>query len=195
MRRGLTVTQVLDSLFGENEGEDTEQHSDTDEQVSEEEDNVEYHPEDTDTSDESDEEVTGGEAAPAERFKSKNDKIFWSSVPHDEHGRAAAANVIKMTPGITRFAVTRVSDIKTCFELFMPLSLKRVIIAMTNLEGKKVQGDMWKDIDEEYLDAYIGVLLLAGVYRSCNEATDSLWDASTGRNIFRATMSLQSPLI
>ncbi|TNN61468.1 hypothetical protein EYF80_028347 [Liparis tanakae] len=53
-------------------GEDIEQHSDTDEQVSEDEDNVEYHPEDTDTSDESDEEVTGGEAAPAERFKSKN---------------------------------------------------------------------------------------------------------------------------
>lgn len=143
------MTQVLDSPFGENEGEDTEQHSDTDEQVSEE-DNVEYHPEDIDTSDESDEEVTGGEAAPAERFKSKNGKIFCCSVPHNEHGRSAAANVINMTPGITRFAVTRVSDIKT----IMPLSLKRVIIAMTNLEGKKVHGDMWKDIDEEYLDAY-----------------------------------------
>lgn len=124
MRRRLTVTQVLVSLLGENEGEDTEQYSDMDEQVSEEEDNVEYHPEDIDTSDESDEEVTGGEAAPADRFKSKNGQIFWSSVPHDEHGREAAANVIKMTPGITRFAVTRVSDIKTCFELFMPLSLK-----------------------------------------------------------------------
>lgn len=48
------MSQVLDQIFGENEGEDTEQHSDSDEQVSEEEDNVEYHPEDTDTSDESD---------------------------------------------------------------------------------------------------------------------------------------------
>lgn len=38
------MTQVLDSLFGENEGEDTEQHSDTDEQVSEEEDNVDAAP-------------------------------------------------------------------------------------------------------------------------------------------------------
>lgn len=124
MRR-FSVGQSLDYIFGENEGEDTEQHTDSDEQVSEEEDNVEYHPEDTDTSDESDEEVTGAEAAPAERFKSKNGKICWSSVPHDVHGRAAAANVIKMTPRITRFAVTRVSDIKTCFELFMPLSQKK----------------------------------------------------------------------
>lgn len=137
-------------------------------------------------------EVAGAEATPAERFKSKNGNIFWSSVPHDVHSRAAAANVIKMTSGITRFALTKVSDIKRCFELFMPLSLKRIIITMINLEGKKVHGDMWKDIDEEYLDAFIGVLLLAGVYRCCNEATDSLWDASTGRNIFWATMSLHT---
>uniref|UniRef100_A0A3B5PQW1 PiggyBac transposable element-derived protein domain-containing protein n=1 Tax=Xiphophorus maculatus TaxID=8083 RepID=A0A3B5PQW1_XIPMA len=39
--------------------------------------------------------------------------------------RTAAANIIKMTPGVTRFAVTRVSDIKTCFDLFLPLSLKK----------------------------------------------------------------------
>lgn len=54
MRRRFTVSQVLDHIFDENEGENTEQHSDTDKQVSEEEENVEYHPEDTDTSDESD---------------------------------------------------------------------------------------------------------------------------------------------
>ncbi|KAG2469815.1 UB10A hydrolase, partial [Polypterus senegalus] len=75
MRRRFSVSQVLYHIFGENEGEDTKQHSNSDEQVSEEEDNVEYHPEDTDTSDESDEEVTGAEAAPAERFKSKNGVI------------------------------------------------------------------------------------------------------------------------
>lgn len=70
-----------------------------DEQVSEEEeeeDNVDYHSEDSDTCDESDEEVTSGEAAPVERFKSKHGEICWSSAPHDVHGRAAAANVIKM---------------------------------------------------------------------------------------------------
>ena len=70
------MSQALDNIYGENEGEDTEQHSDLNEQVSEEEDNVEYHPEDTDTSEKTDEEVTGADAAPAERFKSKNGKIF-----------------------------------------------------------------------------------------------------------------------
>ncbi|XP_040268703.1 piggyBac transposable element-derived protein 4-like [Bufo bufo] len=192
--RRFAGSQILDYILDENEAEDTEQHSDMDEQVSEAEDEVEYQPEYTDTSDESDEEATSAEpaAVPAETFKSKSGKICWSSEPPDLHGRAAAADVIKMTPGITKFAMTRVSDIKTCFELFMPLSLKKVIIAMTNLEGKKVHGNMWNDINEECLDAYIGVLLLAGVYRSYNEATDSLWYKSRGRYIFPATMSLHT---
>lgn len=51
---------------------------------------------------------------------------------------------------------------------------------------------MWKDSYEEYLDTFIGVLLLAGVYISCNEATDSLWDPSLSRNIFQRTMSLHT---
>ncbi|KAF5894256.1 piggyBac transposable element-derived protein 4-like, partial [Clarias magur] len=42
---GFIVSQDLDHIFNENEQEDTEQHSDTDEQVSEEEDIVEYLPE------------------------------------------------------------------------------------------------------------------------------------------------------
>ncbi|KAL7873207.1 hypothetical protein AOLI_G00122780 [Acnodon oligacanthus] len=102
MRRRYNVSQALDHIFADNESEDT-QHTDTDEQVSEEEHNVEYQPEDTDISDHSDEEVTGAETvpAPAETFKSKSGNICWSSVPPDVHGMAAAANVIKMTHRIT----------------------------------------------------------------------------------------------
>ncbi|XP_037533781.1 piggyBac transposable element-derived protein 4-like [Nematolebias whitei] len=188
MKRRFTVQEALDHILAENDAEDTP--SDTDEPVSEEDDAIEYESEYTDSSDE---EGTGAEVAPVtETYKSKKGNITWSAIPPVSHGREAAENVMKMTPGITRFAVTRVSDIKTCFDLFMPLSLKKVIIAMTNLEGKKVHGDTWKDIDEECLDALIGVLLLAGVYRSSNEALTSLWDVSTGRSIFRATMSLQT---
>ena len=92
--RRFTGSQILDYILDENEAEDTEQHSDMDEQVSEAEDEVEYQPEYTDKSDE---EATS--AVPAETFKSKSGKICWSSEPPDLHGRAAAADVIKMTPG------------------------------------------------------------------------------------------------
>lgn len=63
---------------------------------------------------------------------------------------------------------------------------------MTNLEGKKFFGESWNEVDWVDLQAYIGLLLLAGVYRSHNEATKSLWNAETGRAIFCATMSLRS---
>jgi hypothetical protein len=54
-----------------------------------------------------------------------------------------------------------------------------------------IYGDNWKRLDEIDLRAYIGLLILAGVYRSRGEATCNLWDAESGRAIFRATMPLK----
>ncbi|XP_062322103.1 piggyBac transposable element-derived protein 4-like [Osmerus eperlanus] len=43
-------------------------------------------------------------------------------------------------------------------------------------------------MDAKDLRAYIGLLILAVVYKSRGEAAASLWDAQSGRVIFRATM-------
>ncbi|XP_039467124.1 piggyBac transposable element-derived protein 4-like [Oreochromis aureus] len=59
---------------------------------------------------------------------------------------------------------------------------------MTNLQGRRAIAD-WKDVDSDELRAYVGLLILAGVYRSRNEAILSLWSEKSGRVIFRATMS------
>ena len=40
-------------------------------------------------------------------------------------------------------------------------------------------------------DAFIGFLLLSGVYKSRNESTESLWDATIERNIFRETIFIE----
>ncbi|KAK5609073.1 hypothetical protein CRENBAI_016684 [Crenichthys baileyi] len=101
MRRRFTVNEALDHIFAANEAEDTQDFSDGDDQASENEHDVEYQLEETDTTDQSEEEVTGAEAAPAESFQSKRGNIRWSTVPPDVHGRTAAANIIKMTPGVT----------------------------------------------------------------------------------------------
>ncbi|XP_045072036.1 uncharacterized protein LOC123485190 [Coregonus clupeaformis] len=52
-------------------------------------------------------------------------------------------------------------------------------------------GGRWKAMDSTDLRAYVGLLILAGVYRSRGEAASSLWDAESGRTIFRATMPLK----
>ncbi|XP_028254563.1 piggyBac transposable element-derived protein 4-like [Parambassis ranga] len=69
--------------------------------------------------------------------------------------------------------------------------LEQIVLRETNREGLSTCGSKWKNMDETNLRAYIGLLLLAGMYRSRGEATSSLWEAEQGRPIFRATMSLK----
>lgn len=42
------------------------------------------------------------------------------------------------------------------------------------------------------LDVHVGLFLLAGAYRSCNDVTASLWDGESGCSILHATMPLQT---
>ncbi|KAL7840993.1 hypothetical protein SRHO_G00246840 [Serrasalmus rhombeus] len=70
-------------------------------------------------------------------WTSKDDKIKWSTSPHQSRGRLLSSNVIKMTPGPTRFAVTRVDDIESAFQLFISPAIENIILDMTNLEGRR----------------------------------------------------------
>lgn len=58
------------------------------------------------------------------------------------------------------------------------------------MDGQQVFGTNWKDMNKVGFQAYIGLLLLARVYKSHGESTKSLWNEETGRTIFRSTMSL-----
>ncbi|KAK7907107.1 hypothetical protein WMY93_015719 [Mugilogobius chulae] len=90
--------------------------------------------------------------------------------------------------GPTRYAISRISDILSSFDLFITPDVITLLVSMTNLNGRRKLDD-WKDVDAIEIRAYIGLLILAGVYRSKGESTESLWDKCNGRPIFRATMS------
>ena len=89
-------------------------------------------------------------------------------------------------------AVSHVQDIKSAFELFIPDSIQKIILDCSNAEGRRVFQERWNDMDQTHLEAYFGVLILAGVFRSKGESTESLWDAETGRELFRTTISLEN---
>ncbi len=132
------------------------------------------------------------EADEGQTFSSKNGQITWSTTPPPQGpGRASAARVTKLTPGPTRYACSRVEDIKSSFLLFFPSRIQNILVEMTNLEGKRVYGADWRDVDWTDMEAFIGLLILAGVYHSNNEALPSLWEAETGRGIFGAVMPLK----
>ncbi|XP_041791116.1 piggyBac transposable element-derived protein 4-like [Chelmon rostratus] len=94
--------------------------------------------------------------------------------------------------GPTRYAISRADSIKSTFHLFMSEEIEEVVLQMTNTEGRRVYGDKWDEMDKTQLEGYLGLLILAGVYKSSKESTFSLWHAQSGRAIFCATMQLKT---
>lgn len=101
-------------------------------------------------------------------------------IPKYTSGKTAE-NTIQTVPGPTRIAVNCVTDI---FELVMPNSIQKIIIKITYLEGWCVLWEKWKELDKMHLHTYLGVLILAEIYKSKDESTVSLWGAGTGRAIW-----------
>ena len=157
------------------------------EEMSEVEDYTCYDEEESSTDEE---EMEEEDAAEEEYFQSKDEKLIWSSTPPSD-GRMLTAERETSSHGPTAYARSRISDIKSTFELFLPKPIEQIVLNMTNKEGPRVYGRKWKRINGVDLQAYVGMLILAGLYRSSKEDTSSLWHAETGRAIFRATMTLK----
>ncbi|XP_052463478.1 piggyBac transposable element-derived protein 4-like [Carassius gibelio] len=191
----VTLHKTSDGRMEEERDLDGEAELDLElfDEASETEDNTEfdpdYHSSDGEESEEESEVTAETEAA----YQSKNGKILWTPAPLPQKQQVRfPAHHIKRTPGPTRLACVNAEDIRSTFELFFPDDIKQILIEMTNLEGKRVFRDTWKDLDWTDMQAFFGLLILAGVYRSHHEAMSSLWHGVSGRAIFRATMSLKS---
>ncbi|XP_061085791.1 oocyte zinc finger protein XlCOF6-like [Conger conger] len=152
LTKRLSVREALEIIF-EHDEQGTEVEPEIEEDVSEVEDNTDLDPdfEETDQSTDGEGEAPE-EQAPEETFQSKSGDLLWSSSPQDKGSRVRVENIIKMTPGPTRYATSHVDDIKSSFQLFLPESIEGIILEMTNLEGKHVFGDTWREIDLDKLE-------------------------------------------
>ena len=63
------------------------------------------------------------------------------------------------------------------------------IVRWTNKRFRKTQPE-GKETDDVEIRAFIGLLLLLGVWKSNHENLMEIWANDTGRAIFRATMTL-----
>ncbi|KAL1276358.1 hypothetical protein QQF64_035981 [Cirrhinus molitorella] len=189
MQRRYTAQEALEHLLQSSENEE---NSEPDDPSDAEEDFTEDNP-DFEITEEQYSDEDSEEECPEEDpdFLSKNGEILWrSSPPPQTPGRVRAEEIIRKTPGPRRYACSRAEDIKSTFELYFPSSIQNILVKITNLEGHRVFGDQWTDIDWITVEAFIGLLILARVFKSHDEATRSLWHGEMGRAIFRATMSL-----
>lgn len=122
-KKRFSVNEVLSQLF--------DHESDIEENVSETEDDVEEDPDYEASSSDENETLSDPPVVsqpPANTLPSKNGKLLWSVSPLEQQGRLSAANVIKMVPGPTRYAVSHVQDIKSAFELFITPSIERTYL-------------------------------------------------------------------
>lgn len=132
-------------------------------------------------------------------FTSKSGRI-WSTKPL-EVTRRLKRNIVTGKPGPTKYASTAKSNIDF-LELFLTKEMKSAILNFSNEHAKKVYEIWnikhpnlprreWDNFTETEFDAFLGLLILAGVYKSQRENIKDIWskDESIRRNIFTATLS------
>ena len=98
---------------------------------------------------------------------------------------------MKLKPGLTPYAIRMTDSINTAFQLFFTPNIFKIVLTKSNKDGEVVFKEKWAPISEDELNGFLGLLFLAGVYRSAGEATEELWDMSDDRQIFRSVMSCE----
>lgn len=123
-------------------------------------------------------------------YMSKNKDIQWHLMPRRPvTTRRSAENIFNQTHGPTRHAKRNIDTKFSAFQLFFANNVTDQTLKWTNKEGLRVFQDKWNKMDKKELHLFFGVLILAGVYKSKNEAISQLWNKEHGRPIFSNAMA------
>jgi hypothetical protein len=117
------------------------------------------------------------------------DGEVWTLEPPTITGRAGAHNVIGKG-GPTAECKKNVTNIPDTLDLFVTNQMIEMLVRFTNEEGIRTMGEQWKKTSSQEIRKYIGLLYMAGIFRSANESLISLWNVEHGRKVFYQTMSL-----
>jgi hypothetical protein len=118
----------------------------------------------------------------------KNSAETWSATAPIA-GQARQQNVVKGKPGPTAYSKQRVRDDDPLesYHVFFDEGMFDLLVRYTNIEGNRVK-DNWIDVDRVEMMAFVGLVILRGVYKSAGEATEELWGVD-GRSDFSRTMT------
>ena len=155
----------------------------------------------TESEDDADPENTSDSAAgnQVSNLMGKDGTTEWSTVVPTKNKRTHSCNIIRThLPCVRRESKNCKSPID-CFQLFVTDDMLELVVENTNKYIDSVfvnysDHDTYKvkrtTLSE--IKAYIGLLNMAGVFKSNRQNLDDLWaNDETGMEIFRSTMSLQ----
>lgn len=126
------------------------------------------------------------------------DKFRWDHDPPSV-GRRREQDIIRQQPGITALARTNANNLADTFQCFITKEMVDNIVLQTKREARRrirawnesnpreLRGE-WKPVDGVEVRAFIGLFILAGVYRSNHEPVSTLWSEREGKPVFTATM-------
>ena len=107
--------------------------------------------------------------------------------------RQGIENIIRERNGLTNHG--KVTQIKQSFDLFFNKEIKEKIIKYTNQKATCVLQDSqtlirWIGLEIDQFDAFLGLLLMAGILKSNLQTIDELWDyTDVGPPLFHAVMT------
>lgn len=142
----------------------------------------------SDGSSESDEEIDGSQRGDEEvpTFNTRTGRI-WSE-DAIRTGRLPVRNVFTGNRGFRRGLrpETRGEAFMVLFENVIDL-----VVRYTNLHGRRVNAAKWKTTTTSEINAFLGLHILAGVFKAHHRHARELWTVRDGHPLFAATMSYE----
>jgi len=125
---------------------------------------------------------------PEQTLVSKNGEV-WSREPPNVR-QTMTHNIMHVKYGPTAEAKRKITGISDAFGLFVTKEMIEAIVKHTNSEGLKTRNN-WNLTTYDEIQTFIGLSILAGVFRSNYKSLLNLWSTEMGRPIFCKTMSLK----
>jgi hypothetical protein len=119
-----------------------------------------------------------------------------SGLPKNGVGRQRKENVFHGNPGAIKRGIQPQSEMDA-FLIFTDDLIDNAVV-FTNLQGRrsarasnctKRGKTTWKKTDKVEMEAFFGLLLIAGAYKAQYRSVDELWSQKEGHPVFRATMT------
>lgn len=183
-------------LFGVMEPSDSSAESDSDsseQQLESEEEDLVLSSSDSSSDDTDDIVLPAFPSASASPLKTvSKDGEEWTNdpvQPISSAGRQRQENILREAAGAPKVVLQKAGTPLGAFLCFFTGDMLQLVVQHTNEEGESVMGNKWRAIDTEELHTYMGLLLLAGVYRSKHESVSHLWNSERGRPVFSRAMT------
>ena len=133
-----------------------------------------------------------------QQYIAKNSRLWVQDPPY--LGRALQANLVRDRARLT-VQSRNLHSLEQMFKLIITEEIVEIIVQETNrkvidsidnynLNNPNAEKN-WNQTDSLEIYTFIGLLILARVYRSMNENINELWSKANGRPIFSATMPVR----